>query len=99
MNTYSVGQAVRLTAAFTNIAGAAADPTAVTCLVRSTKNGLTTTYVVAAGQIVKDSVGNYHLDVTVTSEGDGYWFYRWVGTGAITAAGDGTFGVLNSVFA
>ena len=44
MNSYDKGDLVRLTATFTNSAGAATDTTAVTCKVRSPTATTTYTY-------------------------------------------------------
>jgi hypothetical protein len=73
---------------FRNSAGALADPTTVTLLWR--RHGeADTTWIVTAGQIVKEAEGLYHADITVAEPGLHY--FRWVGTGAIVAAEEGTF--------
>jgi hypothetical protein len=97
MNAYNVGDLVRLTATFTNTSGVAADPTAVSCLVklRYVIGAQTTTYTYPAS-ITKDSTGSYHVDVTPDAEG--IWDYRWVGTGTVQAAGESAFNVPNSEF-
>lgn len=97
MNFYEVGDLVRITANFTNEAGAAADPTTVTLLVklRYVIGSTATTYTYPAN-IIKDSTGNYHLDFQPTTEG--IWDYRWVGTGSVTAAGENAFNVPDSQF-
>jgi hypothetical protein len=97
MNSYQVGDLVRISAAFTNSSGAAADPTTVTLLVklRYVVGSTATTYTYPA-QIVKDSTGNYHYDFTPTTEG--IWDYRWVGTGTVQAAAEDAFNVPNSEF-
>ena len=97
MNAYQVGDLVRITAAFTNEAGSAADPTTVTLLVklRYVIGAETTTYTYPTN-ITKDSTGNYHVDFQPTTEG--IWDYRWVGTGTVTAAGESAFNVPNSEF-
>jgi hypothetical protein len=72
------------------------DPTAVFCEVR-TPAGVETTYTygVDAG-LVKDSVGNYHLNVSATARGT--WPYRWYSTGTGQAAGESWFFVRESDF-
>ena len=97
MNSYDVGDLVRLTATFTNSAGVVTDPTAVTCLLklRYVIGSTATTYTYPAN-ITKDSTGVFHVDVTPTTEG--IWDYRWVGTGTVQAAVEGAFNVPNSEF-
>ena len=36
------------------------------------------------GDIIKDSTGNYHFDLSISESGD--WYYRYEGTGAVQAA-------------
>jgi hypothetical protein len=79
---------------FKNAAGVLTDPTTVTLLWRR-HNDAATTWIVTAGQVVKDSTGVYHADIPVTQPG--LYEYRWVGTGTVAAAAEGTFTV-ESVF-
>lgn len=73
---------------FKNGAGVLTDPTVVT--LRWRRHGeAETVWLVAAGQVVKDSTGVYHADIPVTEPGLHY--YRWEGTGAVAAAAEGTF--------
>ena len=94
MGTYYEGALVRVTAVFTNAAGAPVDPTTVTLNWHRTKDAVTA-WTVQAGQIVKDSVGNYHADLDTTSL-TGPWSYEFEGTGAAQATNAGTFLVLAS---
>ena len=87
---YDIGDLPRLTFEFRDVDDALADPSSVTATVRDPSGNLTN-YVVASGQIVKDSTGVYHLDVDADEAGD--WYYRGVGTGAISATVEGTFHV------
>lgn len=96
MAGYVVNQQVRLTGTFRNLAGALADPTAVTVKVQDAA-GTEVTYADA----VHDSLGVYHKDITITkpaSGGGGTWYYRFEGTGAVIAAGEVSFGVEQTVF-
>lgn len=88
-NIYAPNNAVRMSVAFT-VAGVATDPTAVSLTVRDPAS-VSTTYTYAAAQITKDSTGNYHKDVTVTTVGG--WTFSFAGTGAVVAQGEGTFNV------
>jgi hypothetical protein len=56
---------------------------------------VTTTYTYPA-QITKSSTGVYYVDVVPDNEG--VWDYRWVGTGDVVAAEEGSFNVPNSEF-
>lgn len=78
-----------------NSAGTAIDPTALTLVVKP-GDGAATTYTYGTGAtIVKDSVGNYHADVTVTSRSGGTWYYKWTATGTYVGMAQGAFAVRN----
>lgn len=57
------------------------DPTTVT--VRVTDPTPTTTdYTLGAGQVIKDSVGNYHYNLATSGSSIvGWWIYTWITTG------------------
>lgn len=95
MNTFAAGQRVRLSVAFANAAGTAADPAEVTLKYRDPR-GTIVTKTYGAAEVTKDSTGNYHFDVDVSIPGR--WFYRYEGTGALVAADETAFSVENSVF-
>ena len=90
MATYDIGDTVRLKGEFTDDAGAAADPTAVSMIVKDPA-GTKTTYTYALAQITKLAVGIYYYDLTITMAGD--WYYRFSGTGAVVTAGEQYFNV------
>jgi hypothetical protein len=94
MNVYDVGDRVRVTATFTNASAVVTDPTTVTVLAKP-RYGSPTTYTYPA-TVTKDSTGVYHVDLDVTAEG--IWDYRFVGTGTVVAAADGSFNVRDSQF-
>jgi hypothetical protein len=87
---YQVGDSVRLTCTFTDLAGAVADPTAITCTV------LNPARLRFAASVTRSATGIYYADVTLDSAGD--WRYRWTGTGAIVAADEGILAVDRSRF-
>jgi len=93
---YDTGDIATIAAVFKDAAQTLADPTAVTATVRAPDNTIAS-YTVTAGQIVKDSVGNYHLDVACTQVGD--YFGDFVGTGAVTATVPFVFSVRRDVAA
>jgi hypothetical protein len=98
--TYDVGSIVRVKVAFTDLNLAPIDPATVTLAftvydqLGNVKNTVTN-WTVTAGQIVKDSTGNYHADLD-TSNKPGVWDYRYVGTAAGQAAVDGSFRVTDT---
>lgn len=94
--TYDRGDKVRASVAFTSAAGAAVDPAAVTCRVKNPE-GTDSTYVYGTNaELVRDSQGNYHLDIDANVEG--LWTYRFEGTGTNQGAGEGEFTVRDSAF-
>ena len=98
MSTINPGDVVRITGAFTNLAGVAADPTAVTLRVRLRRSGETQTEYTGV-QVTKDSTDNFHVDYTVPSIAPDRGLaieYEWQGTGAVAAVEQGTFSVADS---
>jgi len=97
VNTYDKGDVVRVTGAFTNAAGAAQDPSTVRFKFKDPANTVTTYTYPTDAQLVRDSTGNYHVDVDASISGE--WDYRWEGSGAVgKSAGEGKFEVAPSVF-
>lgn len=94
MTTYAInpGDVVRVstTPGFKNAAGALVDPTVVRLRWRVFSDGDDTTWVYGVdSEIVRDSIGLYHGDIPVTVKGTHY--FRWEGTGAVTAAEESSF--------
>jgi hypothetical protein len=86
MNYYQVGDLVRGSAAFTNGAGVAIDPSALTFRYRH-EDGAETVYTYGDGTVlVRNATGCYHLDFSVGTAG--LWFYRFAGTGTGQSAGE-----------
>lgn len=84
MANYDHGDLVRIEGVFTTAAGVALDPTAVICEVIA-PGGTKTTYTYGTDlALVKDSTGNYHLDISVAVPGT--YKYRWHSTGTGQAA-------------
>jgi hypothetical protein len=65
MNLYQVGDLVRISAVFRDIAGALVDPSTVSLKVTK-PSGAQNTYTFALSQVIKDSTGNYHYDAAPT---------------------------------
>lgn len=92
MATFDKGQLVRVSAEFQNPStGADVDPTTVKFDWR-VGTGTVTTYTYPT-TIVKDSVGNYHVDIDASTVGTYYW--RFYGTGSNQAADEGSFEVVS----
>lgn len=85
---YDVGDVARIEAPFRDVDDQPADPTEVTATIRK-PDGTVTEYEVGLGEIVRDDVGLYHLDIPVDLAGD--WFYRVTGTGAVAVTDEKTF--------
>ena len=90
MNVYDIGDVVRLSNAMTvTSTGSAVDPGALTVTVQ-TPAGVQTTYTYGTdAELVKDSTGNYHCDVTATSAGK--WRFRWTSTLSAVGSEEGVF--------
>lgn len=88
--TYYVGQEIEVTASMRDLNGALADPTTVTAEVRDPKGNRTLTGA------TKTSTGVY-ATVFVPDKG-GEWWYRFLGTGALEAAVEGTVEVQETMF-
>ena len=94
MNTYDVGDVVRLTATFVNSAAAVVDPSSVYAwhqIIKPTRFD-PTTIGYGVDSMVKLSTGVYYTDVQVNSGGE--WHYRFRGYGANAAAVEGQFKAL-----
>jgi predicted secreted protein len=81
-------------AAFTTLAGAATDPTAVTLVVLK-PDGSKLHYgwpsAGADGTLVRESAGRFFYDVLIDQSGT--WRFRLAGTGNVTAAAEGSLTV------
>lgn len=92
MNAYIAGQLVRCSVQWTDVNGNAVDPTGVTFRVRKTDGTLTTLVYPDDAALVKDAVGEYHVDVDTTGQ-NGRVSFRFEATGAGQAALEGMFRV------
>lgn len=96
MVEYIIGNVVRCSTQFTNLAGTAIDPTTVAFSFR-TPSGSTTNYTYGVdGALVRTGTGAYYVDVDANAEG--MWSYRFSSTGTGKAADEGSFAVVDSVF-
>ena len=87
----NVGDLIRLSGAFTNPndSDAPIDPTAVFVSRKEPGGTVTIKQHVTDPEVIKDSTGNYHIDIDITAEG--LWHYRWYSTGTAQAAEESTF--------
>lgn len=93
MNTYDLGEEVRISSEFTVLSGDDGDPLTVT-VTRESPSGVSTVKVYGTNvEVVRDSAGNFHLDFIPNEVGR--WWYRWQGTG-INAVEEGQFLVRGS---
>lgn len=92
---YASGQLVNISCTFT-LSGIPTDPTTVIGRFRwGTATTTSYTYGVNA-QLVKDSTGVYHFDVT--AQNSGTYYYRFEGYTSVQAAEEGSFDVAVSRF-
>lgn len=93
MNTYDVGDMVRVRLSFVNSAGVGVDPSSLTLSSYIRGAPLTTvqTLVYGVNSIVRAGLGEYFSDVAANSAGT--WQLRGVGTGDNQAAVQGQFDV------
>lgn len=93
MNTYDVGDKVRITGAWTdpNDSDAAIDPTTVSAAYKNPSGVVLTKVYGSDADVVRSGTGSFYMDISITVSGE-YW-YRWIGTGTGQAAGESMFGV------
>lgn len=84
MKLYDVGDLVRVSVDFKNLAGALADPSAITFKVRKPDQTVVIYVYGTDGELVKDAAGQYHVDVLLDQSG--VYSPRFIGTGAVSAS-------------
>jgi hypothetical protein len=96
MATYDKGDLVRSRAVFTDADGAKVDPTGVFVKYKLPDDNTITKEYGVDGEVVKDAVGVYHMDIDITQVGT--WYHRWYGTGTGQAAEEEAFVVESTEF-
>lgn len=97
-NAIDIGDAVRLSVVFKTLSTMVAlDPSTVVLKVEKPDGTEVQYQYLTDGSLIKDSVGNYHLDYVVTQGGMHY--YKWIGSGNMNAAEEGSFLANTSRFA
>jgi hypothetical protein len=94
--TFQVGDKPRLEGTFTNSAGTAIDPTAVSFKVKDPSGNIDTYVYGTNPEVVKEGTGVYYADIEADEAGT--WYYRYFSTGTGQAAGEGSFEVAASQF-
>ena len=95
-NEYPKKSLIKVSAIFKDDNGADADPTTVTLIVIDPA-GLKTSYVYLTDvEVVRDSLGHFHAAFSADLEGR--YFYRWEGEGAVQAAGEWVYQIVDSKF-
>ncbi len=85
--SYDVGDLVKIRGVFTDgVTEGAVDPTKVYFRVKDPALNVTIYEYGEDVELVKDSTGNYHVDVDITMEGN--WYGRFYSTGTGQAAGE-----------
>lgn len=92
--TFDVGDVVRCTAEFTNLAGDGADPTVVTFKVTDPAGTMTPFEFSVDLEVVKVETGLYYIDVPIDQSEA--WLIRCEGTGFNAAACESYFNVRTS---
>ena len=107
--TYIRGENIRVSVEVYDPAGTLVDPTGLTFRwrVASTNPGVITTYTLGTdAELVQDSVGQYHVDISTTSvrgnaprdHPEARVAYRWEGTGINAFAKESEFVVATGAF-
>jgi hypothetical protein len=83
-----VGDLAHLAVTFTDLDGVATDPTEVTLEIHE-PDGTNTTVTWGAGQITRNSTGDFYYDFDVTQSGQ--HLYKWTASGALVGKDPGSF--------
>lgn len=80
VKTFDRGESARISNSYTDVDGAAFDPTVSVDLRIYKPDGSLAITVAYPGDIVKDDTGEYHYDYLVASDADiGWWISKWTG--------------------
>jgi hypothetical protein len=93
---YDDGDLIVVTGTFTDRNGAPIDPDTVSFLVKNPSNVITTYVFGTDAELVQDSTGVYHVDISANITGK--WYYRYVSTGIGQAAEEGEFLIKKGFF-
>jgi hypothetical protein len=93
INVYDQGDLVRVSGLLESAAGVDTDPTALSVKYRK-PTGVTTLVYLVDPALVRDSLGNFHVDISCDEPG--IYDYRFESTGTGQAAAQGQFRVMPS---
>jgi hypothetical protein len=96
MSQIDIGDAIRLSTTFKDLSENAVDPTSVLLEIKLPDNSIVSYLYLENPSVVKDSIGNYHLDFLITQSGT--HSYKWTGSGTVYAAEEAQFFVRRSQF-
>lgn len=82
--SFQIGDKIRLTATFRDVGRFLADPDTVRFRFKQECNAETAYVYLTDSQIVRDSVGVFHVDLALTAQGE--WWFRWEGDGTLAGA-------------
>jgi hypothetical protein len=97
LGTFDIGDQVQVTATFTNLAGALANPTTLTWQVLQ-PGGTSTTYTEVSPEVANTSTGIWTLTFVITANDPGRWHVRSRGTAGVKAADEDWLDVRRSAF-
>lgn len=92
MSDFVVGELVRVSAEFTNSAGSPADPDVIKFDYRDSEGEFTALVYNINPSFIRDSAGNYHVDIAVDKAGTWKWYFYSSGNGKAAAKGCFTVG-------
>jgi len=95
METYDIGDLVRVVARFVNDAGAPEDPTSITFTVRDPRGNEASQSEL---QATNPTVGEFQWVMTQPFDESGVWWFRTVADGGVYAATERSVKVRKSVF-
>jgi hypothetical protein len=81
LNRYDVGDLVRFPATFKNYLEELTDPNTIRFRYVKPDGTATTLQFGVDGDIIRDSVGEFHIDLELDTKGE--WQYNWISDGAV----------------
>lgn len=91
MASYHIGDTITLSCTFKNASAVNTDPTTISLTIQD-PSGNDATYTYALAQLTRSAAGIYTYDLAVDEQG--VWEYRWVGTGTVGQADQGSLTVI-----
>lgn len=96
LDEYDIGDVTRLSVSFNDLSNVFVDPSSVMIKVRDPDAVIIQLSYPTNDAIIKDSVGNYHMDYLISK--DGLHNYKWVGSGTVYASEKASFFVRPDTF-